>query len=51
MDQDTGGFTGGDGRPGVLPAFEATDFVGNSVSDRALREMAPVLVVLLRGFG
>jgi hypothetical protein len=33
-----------------LPAFETHDMRGERLTDESLRQMAPVLVVLLRGF-
>lgn len=35
----------------MLPAFRAEDFEGRALTDQDVREMAPVLVLLLRGFG
>ena len=33
-----------------LPIFEGRDMHGSAVTDRTLATLAPVLVVLLRGF-
>jgi hypothetical protein len=33
-----------------LPAFEAMDYRGRVVNKETLKAMAPVIVVLLRGF-
>lgn len=36
---------------GRLPAFRTEDFEGRALTDEDVRQMAPVLILLLRGFG